>query len=36
LRSQVEGSEISIADGRDQWKRLIHSWLREESGEQAA
>jgi F-type H+-transporting ATPase subunit alpha len=36
LQRQVEGAEISIADGRDQWKRLVHSWLREESGEQAA
>ncbi len=39
LQRQVEHARVSIDEGRDQWKSLVHAWLSEEggsTGEQAA
>ena len=38
LQRQVERAGLSIEEGRDQWKSLVHAWLSEggASGEQAA
>jgi F-type H+-transporting ATPase subunit alpha len=39
LQRQVERAGLSIDEGRDQWKSLVHAWLSEEeapSGEQTA
>ena len=38
LQRQVERAGLSIEEGRDQWKSLVHAWLSAEgtSGEQAA
>jgi len=39
LQRQVEHARVSIEEGRDQWKSLVHAWLSEDkvsSGEQTA
>ncbi|HEU0219245.1 MAG TPA: F0F1 ATP synthase subunit alpha [Gallionella sp.] len=36
LQRQVERAGLSIDEGRDQWKSLVHAWLSEAAGEQAA
>src|SRR3989338_9123508 len=39
LQQQVEHARVSIEEGRDQWKSLVHAWLSEDkvsSGEQTA
>jgi F-type H+-transporting ATPase subunit alpha len=38
LQQQVEHARVSIEEGRDQWKSLVHAWLSEEerSSEQTA
>jgi len=36
LQRQVERAGLSIDEGRDQWKSLVHAWLSERADEQAA
>ena len=36
LQQQVEHARVSIEEGRDQWKSLVHAWLSEEADSEAA
>jgi F-type H+-transporting ATPase subunit alpha len=36
LQRQVERSGLNMAEGRDQWKSLVHAWLRETTTAEAA
>ncbi|MCB1984923.1 MAG: F0F1 ATP synthase subunit alpha [Burkholderiales bacterium] len=36
LQEQVANADLNIDEGRDQWKRLVNAWLKQQSDEQAA